>query len=582
MISIDALRPDRMSLHGYGRPTTPTFERLAASGAHCTESISTTAFTQPALPSMLTSSLPLSYGGYDQGAVGRPPTLFKVMGDNSYRTTLLSTFPWVNRFYGYSNGVQAENLLFTLNALVGVASQTMASIVRAYNENEITQGDMLDAVRPVLLKLYEDLESYCDYRLSQRRHDLVDLSNERLLTDGYDYPRVKKIITRHRADFINNPAKYTARYLSEVPNSQNWIAQDWRLARRPRTVCRLMFQRLAAAIMGPLSPSAARLMEFPNKRYVDAQALANRVIRTIDSQDPDHPFFIWTHFFDTHVPYCPGAGTSWKHNARQHLDALGYRNDIDLSVAVKKRPETEEEWSAWRALYDASAHYVDSQVARILDTLRARGLDDNTLVVITSDHGEELGEHGDVSHHFRLYEHNLRIPMIFKGPDVERRDISALTTIMDISPSIADIAGVDSPPAWEGSSVFSSEIDGRDHALAEAFHSGNCLFDHRPPYIAVRTREYKYLWKEYRDVTDRYSSTEPELYRYRDDPDEQNDLYRPDHPEVAKLNGIVARRLAEIPEISDARIRNAFNAVGNAAIAEVRGSQPVAPAQDAE
>ena len=61
-LSVDALRPDRMSLHGYDRPTTPTLDRLAENAIVCDENTSLTAFTQPALPSMLTSSMPLSYG----------------------------------------------------------------------------------------------------------------------------------------------------------------------------------------------------------------------------------------------------------------------------------------------------------------------------------------------------------------------------------------------------------------------------------------------------------------------------------------------------------------------------------------
>lgn len=573
MISIDALRPDRMSMHGYQRPTTPTLEGLAESGTYCDDCTSTTAFTQPALPSMLTSSRPFSFGGYDQGAVGRPATLFKVLSEGGYRTTLLSTFPWVNRFYGYDDGVHTEDLLFVINALVGVGSQTMASFIRAHQNGEISREILIESVQPILSKLFNDLDAYCDHRLERRNYDLHDLSGERLLTDGYHYPRIKKVLAQHRTQLKQNPGAYIDQHLSEVPNAHNWIAQDWRRLRNLPALSRFVLQRLARSILQPISPSRARLTEFPNKRYVDAHALATRVIRTIDQQEAEKPFFIWTHFFDTHVPYCPGIGRNWKQNSHDHLSALGYAERIDLSVGVKKRPETDQEWEVWRALYDASIHYIDSEIARIQDALRERGLDENTLVVITSDHGEELGEHGDVSHHFRLYEHNLRIPLLFSGPGVPARKIVGLSTIMDLSPTIADIIGVDAPTDWEGRSIYSDDIPSRDYVLAEAFHSGNCLFEHRPPYVAVRTRRTKYLWKEHRDVTDTYSSEKPELYDYLADPMEQNDIYDDAHPELPALNRIVATRLAEVPEFSNQRIVSAFGDIGRTAISEKRDSE---------
>jgi len=570
MISIDALRPDRMSLYGYERPTTPMLSKIAAGGAFTSDSISTSAFTQPALPSMLTSSRPLSYGGYDNGAIGRPDTLFKVLGKLGYKTSLLSTFPWVNQFYGYVSGIHNENLLFVINALVGVASQTMASIIRGYLAGEIDQTDTIEAVRPTLNKLYDDLEVYCDHRLERYASDIKNFSHERLIMDGYNYNRIKKIVARHKRDFNNNPATYLNDYLNDIPNAHNWIAHDWRMARSPAALASLLAQRVTMKLLGPIFPERARLGQFKSKRYIDARTLADQVIRIINSHETDHPFLIYTHLLDTHVPYLPGSNPHWRQNAKHHLSALGYSSSLELGIATKRRPETTDEWKTWGALYDAAVHYVDSQIGRIRDALKETGQDSNTILVVVSDHGEELGEHGDVSHHFRLYEHNIRVPLIFSGPDVPKRCINGLTTIMDLAPTLLDIVSGDPVEGWEGASIFSNEIGKRNYVNAEAFHSGNCLFDHRPPYIAVRTDRYKYLWKEYRDVTDNISSVEPELYEHRSDPLEKNDLYYADHPALPTLNKIVAERLAEISEISDARIIQSFNEIGVAAIREVR------------
>ena len=89
----------------------------------------------------------------------------------------------------------------------------------------------------------------------------------------------------------------------------------------------------------------------------------------------------------------------------------------------------------------------------------------------------------------------------------------------------------------------------------ETFYGGNCLFDDRPLYLAVRTEQYKYFWKEYRDHNDWQSADGNELYDLRDDPREVNNLYRPDHPLIEGFETIIGRRLAELPEIDDDRLR---------------------------
>lgn len=567
-LTIDALRTDRMSLHGYSRPTTPNIDRLAEKAVVCEENISNTSFTHPSLPSFLTSSRPLSFGGYDQGVHGRPPTLFKAFAEAGYETAMISTFPWVNRFYGYDKGVHREHLLFSINALVGVTAQIMASPLAAYLENSLAREQVTERIGPLIAKLFDDLDQYCILRDEQAPLDRLDMADERILREGYDHRRVRKIIARHRREFEGDAAAYIDQHLTYVPKAHQWIAAEWRLARRPGVLAEMSARRFGARLLGK---RASLLTEHHSKRYVDGRALANRVIHCLETRDPSRPFLIWTHFFDTHVPYCAGAGIGWQKKTGDYLAALGYSRTIDPAIALAGKPTTDEQWSAWSALYDAAIRYVDEQVGRILAALERLGILDETLIVITSDHGEELGEHGDISHHFRLYDHNLRVPMIFKGPDVEGRRNASLTSLLDLVPSIAHFADIPADPAWEGMAVSDPAVAERSHVMAESFHGGSCLFEHRTPYIAVRTHRYKYLWKEYRDPLDTFSAEGLELFDHREDPLEQNNLYRPDHPALAELNPVVAERLAEIPEIAGERIVTAFGSVGEDALVKIRG-----------
>ena len=143
-----------------------------------------------------------------------------------------------------------------------------------------------------------------------------------------------------------------------------------------------------------------------------------------------------------------------------------------------------------------------------------------------------------------------------------------MTTLLDLAPTIADMAGLEPDSAWEGVPITDPSVDRRDHVLLETFHGGSCLFDRRPPYFAVRTRRWKYLWKEYRDPTDRFSPEGLELYDIVDDPMEQRNLYRADHLAVPGFNRIIARRMAEIPEIPRDRIAAAFGEAISAALTD--------------
>jgi arylsulfatase A-like enzyme len=222
-------------------------------------------------------------------------------------------------------------------------------------------------------------------------------------------------------------------------------------------------------------------------------------------------------------------------------------------------------------MYDATVRYVDEQIGVSLDALERVDAADNTIVVVCGDHGEELAEHGDFGHHYRLYEHNLRVPLLFYRRGLKGQRLSGLTTLMDVAPTMADMSGVRGCSDWEGVSLAAPQVDPRDHVLAETFHGGRCHFAGRPVYIAVRRGPFKYVWKEARDRTDAHSPEGLELYDISVDPLERVNIYRDDHPELPRLNSIVIDRLRELPSFTAERIRRAFgeNAVAAAETAAV-------------
>ena len=571
MLTVDALRADRTTIHGYERPTTPTLERLAKESVVCDTAFSLGTFTQSAAVQLFTSTAPLSLGGFDAGAVGRPNTLFKHFWDNGYRTTAISTLHWVNSYFGYGDGLDTEHQLFVPNTLVGVAVATIRSSLTGYHNGDIDHDEMMSVVAPAISKLFEDADTYFSIRLERQAEYERDFPHSLFVNEGYDPVRVKRLIDKHRTDFNNDPADYVERYLSTVPAPNEWLAGEWRLCRPLRRLASEAIFRMVNRFVRMLSPSLARARSARFRQYVDASALADKTIATLRAAPDDRPFVIWTHFMDTHVPYVSGHGRKWYRQTSEYLEELGYPATNDPALVFRnpraQEPDIQEESAA---LYDAAVRWTDEQIGRIVDSLDEMGLGEDTIVMVCGDHGEELGDHGDLGHYFLLYEHSVRIPMMFRRRGMPPERLAGLYTIQDVGPTLANMSGLPSAPGWTGLPVNSKAASEREHIVMETFYGGNCLFQHRPLYFAARSRNHKLMWSEARDPADKYSPDGPQLFDLAEDPGEHQNIYDREHPALPALEAAIARRMAQIPEISEERIVAGFGEIGQQAVTEIR------------
>ena len=570
VLTLDTVRADRLSLYGYPRPTSPALERMAEDAIVCEHAFTHGPFTSNACVQIFTSSRPLSYGGYNRGAIGRPPTLFKAFQDAGYRTTGISTVHWVSRFFGYT-GLDEELALFTLNTMVGMTSANMMDTLRLYHEGRISSEVMLRATVPVIDWLFRHADEYCAMQVERLESFKADFPDTILVNSGYDYQKVQRVTRRHRAEFEADHLAYIHRHLSYVPASHQWIAKDWNYCRTYAKFAREAVFRVVHTPIAAVNPALARRLKARTKHYPDAHALADKVISTVRERDPSRPFFVWAHFKDTHMPYVGGHGADWVRGTTKRLAALGHPTDIDPAITFRPNPpRTKDELRAFSALYDAAVHSTDEAIGRIVDAVEGMGLGTNTLIAVCADHGEEFGEHGNHEHSGLVYEHNVSVPMIFWLKGLETKRIDSLVSLLDFAPTIAEMAGIDRPPDWEGNPLTSDSHAARSHILMETFCRGNVLFEHRPLYMGVRSRSHKYLWKEYRDHRDRFSRDGHELYDLDADPEESINIFKPDHPVVLQFNPIIAERLAEIPEMPAERIVAAFGKVGEDALRRYR------------
>jgi len=98
--------------------------------------------------------------------------------------------------------------------------------------------------------------------------------------------------------------------------------------------------------------------------------------------------------------------------------------------------------------------YVDSEIRKLFDGLESRGLLDNTLVVLTGDHGESLGEHGETTHGYFAYNSTIWVPLIITGPGINTARIDEYVSHIDIFPTICDFLGIEKPSFLQGVSLL--------------------------------------------------------------------------------------------------------------------------------
>jgi arylsulfatase A-like enzyme len=196
-----------------------------------------------------------------------------------------------------------------------------------------------------------------------------------------------------------------------------------------------------------------------------------------------------------------------------------------------------------RKIYAAEIHYMDSQIGRLLDHLTATGIDDRTFVIVVSDHGEGLGNHGWGKHRI-LYQEQIRLPLIIRIPGRDQVPVvSALVRSIDIFPTILDYLGIDAHPDVTGQSMRGL-IEGHEEpgrvALADQING----FDLNADMVEARPLDdflYSAMDQDWKLI---YRPTNPdasELYDLSHDPNERQNLYVERPGEAQRLLAILAR-----------------------------------------
>jgi arylsulfatase A-like enzyme/Flp pilus assembly protein TadD len=196
------------------------------------------------------------------------------------------------------------------------------------------------------------------------------------------------------------------------------------------------------------------------------------------------PIFLWMHLYDPHDPYTPPEPFATRYHGRP---------------------------------YDGEIAFADTQLGRLVEALKATEAWDSSIIVLAGDHGEGLGEHGERTHGFFIYNSTLHVPLLIHIPGAAPRVVSAGVSLVDVMPTVLQALKIPNPPGVQGRSLLSLALgqttDSASVLYAESFlpllHFG------WSPLRSLQARGVKYI-----------EAPRPELYETQADPKELKNVYR--------------------------------------------------------
>ncbi|HXJ36223.1 MAG TPA: sulfatase [Candidatus Eisenbacteria bacterium] len=283
--------------------------------------------------------------------------------------------------------------------------------------------------------------------------------------------------------------------------------------------------------------------------------VVEEALRLLDGAG-DAPFFLWLHFYDPHGPYYPPAAYRDAFRAEDYRwpnepAELVVSTDRNALFQIPKYQVVDDERapSVYRARYDAEVRYTDDHVRAVVDGLRSRGLWDDTLFVLTADHGEGMGEHGYYFQHgWYVYEDCVWVPLLVRAPGrmaAGRRETRTVS-LVDVAPTILALLDLPAVPEMEGRSLTAPPPP-EPTAFTQSYHGSS--------HAGLRRGRYKYIFTPARSASSPPPAPEDEpilpaephneLYDLTKDPGELHDLSTSEPAVMHELRKVLQAWLAD-------------------------------------
>ncbi|MEE2662931.1 MAG: sulfatase-like hydrolase/transferase [Myxococcota bacterium] len=276
----------------------------------------------------------------------------------------------------------------------------------------------------------------------------------------------------------------------------HYLAPDY-LIGAEESSSKLILYQIARSVILKLRGKNQYFSDF----YQDSEVVNGRAIDWLD-RNGQHRFYLFLHYMDPHDPY------------------FAHPYDGSAVARVTGDPDPSEA-ERLRELYKGEIEYLDRNFGELLEKLHALGVYDDTLIVLTADHGEEFYEHGGWWHGLTLYDEQIRVPLLVKWPKgrAERPTGSShqIARLIDVAPTLLARAGAAIPDAMQGVDLalpYTARSEKDREAFAEEDHEGNVLW-------SLRTATMKLIEA---NADNHRGLPTRELFDLTADPGEQNNL----------------------------------------------------------
>lgn len=300
-----------------------------------------------------------------------------------------------------------------------------------------------------------------------------------------------------------------------------------------RTALKPLFQLV---VPGPELEATARL----------ATDINRSVFSVIEqSQQAGVPFFLFINYMDAHWPYNPPAPYDTRFPGKDETFTWADYLHLEEQVIRGERSVSEVEGRHLISQYDGEIAYLDDHLGQLVQRLKSLGIYDNTMLVITSDHGDAFGERNFVSHGVSLYQDQIHVPLVIKYPNTsEETQVNEFVSLTDVTPTILAAAGVDVPSNLAGRDLHQPPSQDTAEVFSESYpHEHFVGLDPRFQRVewAIFVGSQKLIWS---------TAGKRERYDLLQDPLEKRNLYGPNDETSLRLEARLKQWLDSVVDDS--------------------------------
>jgi arylsulfatase A-like enzyme len=357
----------------------------------------------------------------------------------------------------------------------------------------------------------------------------------------------------HTAAFHSNP------FLTRLRNynkgfdifDEGWGDAPWFWKSRIRVAeiaLKIVSRMVSKKLMNFLSNAANYIDSFlfvsrVGHPFVSAEQISTCAVSWLKSHNKN--FFLWLHYMDAHVPYMPPQ----EYIKQFGKKPMSRRKMLKLWHKSRWSPEklSPAELETVIALYDACVKHVDDSLGWLFSAAGSRL--ENTIIIVTADHGDEFREHGKMSH-LTLYDGIIHVPLIIAGPGLKPgSSVSKQVELMDLAPTLVDLVGLGKPATFNGQTLLplmrGKNVE--DKGVVSVVSSSGALG--RPDVwlhltFSYRTPRWKYIRVE--TLAPPHSLISEEIYNLQDDPGEKRNLNSHETPEIIRFKLKAAKAIEKL------------------------------------